>query len=194
MERVSITAPERLQLHMDSKCLYGYDQEWFTLPWKRMAGCGPTVAAMQAAYLRGERLDRREALCAMEVAWRFVTPGMMGLNTTERYLVGMEKMLAHLRQTARFQALDIPGAHDARPGAAQMADFIREGLERDCPVAFLNLHAADLPNLEDWHWICVVAMEGDAIATCYDNGNLLTLPLEEWRSRTHRGGGFVALR
>jgi hypothetical protein len=61
-------------------------------------------------------------------------------------------------------------------------------------VAFLNLHNACLPELDNWHWVTLTALsEGPEglTATAADNGNLITLDLSRWLKEAKRGGGFV---
>ena len=42
--------PEWLQVKKDGNFSYGYDQEWYTDAWKRLAGCGPTTATQVISY------------------------------------------------------------------------------------------------------------------------------------------------
>ena len=49
----------------DGRRYYGADQAWFSRFWRRKAGCGPTTAAVQMAYLSRTR-PGLAPLCPME--------------------------------------------------------------------------------------------------------------------------------
>ena len=51
-ERISLQHPEYLEITGPGGAVTrGADQEWFPEGWQRMAGCGPTAAAVVFAYL-----------------------------------------------------------------------------------------------------------------------------------------------
>ncbi|MHC1787596.1 MAG: hypothetical protein AB9880_11085 [Christensenellales bacterium] len=178
----------------------GVDQSWYATHWQRLAGCGPSTASNILRYYR-DRLSlplpagtKREAQGLMAWVWQFVTPGLMGLNTTERYLEGVKKLQGVLRESLPGRALDIPADAARRPGEAEVASFLREALAADCPVAFLNLSRGALDNLEDWHWVTLISLSEDEAglqALAVDNGRLLTLDIGRWLSTTTKGGGFA---
>ena len=72
-----------------------------------------------------------------------------------------------------------------------MEGFVRRSLERDCPVAFLNLHNGVVKELDWWHWVTVTALE-DGRADLLDSGEALTIDLRLWYATTRRRGGFVS--
>lgn len=70
----------------------GADQEWFTDPWQRRAGCGPTTAATILSYLAYAHSDLAPMAseCAhsstdfvsyMEAVWKSFTPTSRGLHS-----------------------------------------------------------------------------------------------------------------
>lgn len=181
--------------------MHGVDQDWYRLPWQRLAGCGPCTASNMLRYFgpragMHEALDSKEQMQAlMQRVWGYVTPGLRGLNTTERFQEGMEQLLKEQGSQLRCRRLNIPPQPAARPDAAAVARFIREGLQADSPIAFLNLHRGQLYNLENWHWVTLTALhEGPhgLTATAADNGDQLTLDLSKWLQTSTLGGGFVA--
>lgn len=151
-ERISLQHPEYLEITGPGGAVTrGADQEWFPEGWQRMAGCGPTAAAVVFAYLArahaalaplcpGDVSGRREFTALMCRVWDYVTPRHHGLNKPELMQRGMEAY-AGARGIALSPArLEIPAARTKRPEYAAVARFVRDSLERECPVAFLNLH------------------------------------------------------
>lgn len=178
----------------------GVDQEWYAGYRQRLSGCGPSTATNILRYY-SDRLTlpmpaqtKEEARALMELVWDYVTPTLMGLNTTQRYVEGIDKLQAEKGWGLSCRRLDISARLDERPDAAQVASFIREGLAADCPIAFLNLSRGSLENLDQWHWVTLVALEEDGEqlwAEAVDNGRMLRLDLSLWLETTTRGGGFV---
>jgi hypothetical protein len=184
----------------------GGDQDWYASWWRRMAGCGPTTAANVILYLRNARdaadprgaalRDRREFIRLMDRVWKYVTPGRGGVNTTMKLRQGIAGYSGAEGLRLRTEALDIDDAPGARPQLARIVEFIRAGLERDLPVAFLNLHNGLELQLEKWHWVTITGMDyeadgGAASIEILDNCNLLRVNLGRWLASAERGGGFV---
>ncbi len=184
---------------------YGCDQEWYASQWKRQAGCGPNVATNLLVYLAcAGRIDLpfaigTKAACMrlMDAVWDHVTPTMMGVHTTRHFAKGL---LAFSRQhglALRFESLEVRRARARRPNAATVAAFVAEGLRRDAPVAFLNLHNGTIAPLEAWHWVTVVGMRqagpDDARLSIFDGDAAFEVDLAAWLASTRMGGGFVRL-
>ncbi len=179
---------------------HGVDQDWYGLPWRRLAGCGPSTASNILRYLGGRVAlplpthSREEMRQVMDWVWGYVTSGLRGLNTTGRFVNGLDAIFAELGSPLRCQALDVPQEPEGRPKLSEVAAFLRAGLAQDCPVAFLNLHNGGIPQLETWHWVTVVGISGSgetAALDIYDNGHRLAVNLPRWLRDTRRGGGFV---
>ena len=181
---------------------HGADQDWFSSVWRRKAGCGPTTASNILRYMKERALltkpavTKQEMQGLMEWVWGYVTPGVFGLNSTELFREGMDKLLNELKSPLRCRVLDVPADERERPSIQRTADFFRQAFEADSPIAFLNLDRGALPGLESWHWVSLIAMdhEGDSLtATAADNGQLLMLDIGLWLETTRRSGGFVYL-
>lgn len=192
--------PQWLQMNIGSSVLYGLDQTWYPSYWQRKAGCGPTAAATLLIYL-----NRRDngllphkggsvaaATESMVDVWQFVMPGLMGLNSTGKFVEGMEKLAEHYGAPWTCQELRVTKATPLD----RVAAFVEAGLASDCPVAFLNLHAGEMTEFDGWHWIVVIGLnveEGRYAATAYDGGRQIRFDLGRWLATTQKGGGFVYL-
>lgn len=197
---MEIKHPEWLEIRADGQVLYGLNQMWYSSHWKRTAGCGPTAAAMLLLYLNrrdsgslgygGATIEA--AAQAMEDVWRFITPGLMGLNSTGKFVHGMAKLSQHHGTPWICRELKVEKGGSPEEAAA----FVAQGLASDCPVAFLNLHAGAVTAFESWHWIVITALdsgENHHRATAYDGGRKIQFDLDQWVSTTKMGGGFVYL-
>ena len=181
---------------------HGADQDWFSSVWRRKAGCGPTTASNILRYMKERAFltraggTKQEMQGLMEWVWEYVTPGVFGLDSTELFREGMDKLLGELNSPLRCRVLDVPADERERPSIQRTADFFRQAFLADSPIAFLNLDRGALPGLESWHWVSLIAMdlEGDKLtATAADNGQLLGLDIGLWLETTKRSGGFVYL-
>jgi len=192
--------PEFLHLKgPGGRTLYGCDQDWFQSFWQRKAGCGPCTLAnimrylAQAGALAGAAApEAHGCLPLMEEMWDYVTPGMMGLNSTARFAQGAARALKKAGSGLTPRALDIEKGASLQD-ASQLISFIESGLQQ-APVAFLNLLRRQLGPLEAWHWVTVVGLshtEKGAVLHIYDNGLAFDLPLEQWLN-AEGSGGFVA--
>jgi hypothetical protein len=184
------------------KTAKGGDQDWYGSWWRRMAGCGPTTAANVILYLRNARADsagirdKREFIRLMDRVWKHVTPGRGGVNSTLKLRQGFAAYSDAEGLRLRTEALDIGDDAGARPPLARVIEFIRAGLARDLPVAFLNLHNGLELQLDKWHWVTITGMDyeecgGAADLEILDNCKQLSVNLGRWLASTARGGGFV---
>lgn len=205
-ERVALAAPERLHIGDNDGTVYrGCDQEWYGLPWQRLAGCGPTVATNLLLYqgragvvrLPLPVAGRYDARRLMDLVWRSVTPTMHGVNKTSLFCGGLTHFCEAHHLPLVCESLEVPRRADARPPLGEVTAFVARSLAEDSPVAFLNLHNGEVANLDDWHWVTIVALETDedsARVTVYDNGGELDIDLALWLRTTTLGGGFARLR
>jgi hypothetical protein len=179
----------------------GGDQEWYASWWRRMSGCGPTTATNVVMYMTnardGARISaKRDFILLMDKMWKYVTPGRGGVNSTLKLRRGIGGYSGFAGLGLRTEAMDVAADGDARPPLGNVIDFIRVGLERDLPVAFLNLHNGLELQLEKWHWVTVTGMEydeggGAADIEILDNCSTFWVNLGRWLESTARGGGFV---
>ena len=206
--RVSVTRPELLCItdNQSETASYGGDQAWYAEEWNRMAGCGPTCAANVTAYLAGSRpglqtlyhgdsMTKSQFAQHMEEVFRFVTPGAMGLNRLDMFTGGMDRFLASRGVQLKAHVFEVSGnmRRDRQPADALTA-FVREGLEADCPLAFLNLTNGRVKNLQSWHWITVTGAEADdgsLITTASDEGREIRFDLRLWYLSTRMRGGLI---
>lgn len=185
---------------------YGCDQDWYEDAWQRRAGCGPCTAASIMFYLgrsypelarlysRGSGTQSDFSHLMHEV-WQFVTPGRMGVNEAHMLSRGAEKYAGLKGLTLVGHEQKVPGLYQSRAPLPQLTQFIRQGLEQDCPVAFLNLSNGSLDNLESWHWVTVTAMLRDPqdqiLLVISDSGELKTVNMSQWFSSSLLGGALV---
>ena len=82
-----------------------------------------------------------------------------------------------------------------RPGFDEIVDFITQGLQKDAPVAFLNLCNGEEKNLDRWHWVTIIASDvkspDEIIISISDEGRIKYINLSLWVKTTTLGGGLV---
>ncbi|WP_243200791.1 hypothetical protein [Lawsonibacter celer] len=200
---IGLTHPEQLDIAgPDGMVTRGADQEWYPTLWQRRAGCGPTCAALIFAYLaaahpekralyREGAMDRASFIALMCRVWEHVTPRSHGLNRPEWMVEGMRSYAAQQGLALSPALLEIPSARTKRPDYETVSAFLTAALRADCPVAFLNLHQGKVKELDWWHWVTIIALDGRR-ATLLDSGKELEIDLALWLETTRRRGGFVA--
>lgn len=200
-EHSAILNPERLTITGPDGELYrGADQDWFPDFWQQRAGCGPTAAALLVAYLAqkpglealypGRAMDREHFTGLMCRVWEHVTPGSHGLNKPEKFAEGLASYGAAAGVPLSPVLMELPAAYTKRPSFAEYAAFLHACLDADCPVAFLNLHNGKEKRLDRWHWVTVIALDGEE-AVILDSGRELSVNLALWRDTSKKRGGFV---
>lgn len=188
---------------------FGCDQGWYPSWWKRQSGCGPSTAANQFAYLANE-LDNAKNLCQiappfnknnfvphMQSVWRYITPGMGGTNSTKKFVDGAMEYLSVTGVDLKPRVLDI-APFNQRPNdqtIEKVIAFIVDGLQKNCPIAFLNLSNGKVENLHQWHWITIVKADitddKQIFVTVSDEGDKKVIDLSLWFATTTKEGGFV---
>ncbi len=197
---MQIKHPEWLHIPAKAGIFIGLNQLWFEGRWQKTAGCGPTVATTMLVYSNkrddGKYThgveDKKMALAAMNESWQFIKPGLMGINSTDKFAAGMKKLLRHHKLPYKCQELDVRNERNLN----KITNFIQKGIQSDCPVAFLNLNEGQGANFEGWHWITIIGIKeenGKWIAEMYDNNRHIRSDLGLWVSTTTKGGGFVYL-
>jgi len=180
----------------------GGDQEWYPLAWQQRAGCGPTNGSNLLWYL--SRVPGCEALCRhdasqkegfvqlMENVWPHITPGHMGVNSAQIFVDGAISYAAARGVALHVDALEVPTLPFHKPAPGDVAEFLSRHLDADLPVAFLNLSNGALKNLDNWHWVTLVALnEPRMTAVMCDAGRLIEIDLGLWLRTTTLGGAFV---
>jgi hypothetical protein len=207
MRKWSIAYPEMFSIidERGSVTFNGCSQEWYAKKWQRMSGCGPTAASNLMLYInhgtcaavkKGNCINKDECLSMMEELWEFVTPTLMGVHTTKRFYEGMAKYAESVKMSVRFEVCDLPEDKSRRPELGEVLRFIEGALEKDCPVAFLNLCNGQELSLDRWHWVTIISLEHaedeeNAVIEVLDEGEIKRLNLSLWYNTTKRGGGFV---
>ncbi len=203
----TLTKPERFTLAGPrGQTCRGADQAWFRDVWQRRAGCGPAAAAVVLDYLSaahpevaalapaGER-TAEDFLAYMETLWTYATPGAMGLHKAEHFALGCRSFALSRGEVLETSILPVPRKGKAgRPDLDQVRTFLTWSLEGDGPVAFLNYSNGDLPNLDSWHWVPLIACGGgeDGLsAVILDGGQEKTVDLALWLETSLLGGAFV---
>lgn len=200
---VSIAHPEWMDITGPGGAVTrGADQDWFPDLWQQRAGCGPTAAAVILSYLARTRpelaplypegaMDRASFTGLMCRVWEHVTPVSHGLNRPEQMAEGMASFAAARGITLAPALFAFPAARTKRPPYEQAEAFLCRALEQDCPVAFLNLHNGKVKELDWWHWVTIIALEGGQ-AVILDSGKELRIDFRLWYATTKRRGGLVS--
>ena len=186
------------RLRIDEMDHTGCDQEWYTTRWQRLSGCGPTTAASLSLlqFFPVMPLTQAEALARMEVTWKHVTPSYRGVDTLERFKTGFSAYLTQVGVNHSVHCLPIPKAKDKRPLIEEAIRFIKEAVEKDIPVPFLNLHNGLVRNLEAYHWVLITAIRCTADHSVVeveivDGGKVFFIDLILWLTSSRAGGGFL---
>ena len=169
-----LSHPEYMWLNWDRETLYGCNQDWYRIEWRRRAGCGPVAATNMLLYLR-KKYDLEkipylsgsidEVLTAMNDVFLYVRPKRHGLHTVRKFVKGMCKFGRNYGLSFWYQYLIVPPQPEKRPNLEKTVRFIEDGLKNDVPVAFLNLDAGDVEDqLSSWHWVTIVGISENAEA------------------------------
>lgn len=191
------------EIHDGESLYYGGDQEWYPDRWQRQAGCGPTSCSNLLWYL-AQTQGGCAPLCPYNAAqkpgfiqlmadvWHYVTPGNMGVNSTDIFAKGAERYGKDKGIFLKATALPVAPIHNCTRDSDGVFAFLAQSLRRELPVAFLNLSNGTLQNLDSWHWVTLVALRGGE-AQIYDQGKALWIDLRQWLSTSLMGGGFVTV-
>jgi hypothetical protein len=198
----ALKTPANLEIETPSGRVAGGSQYWYESEWRRKAGCGPTAASNLIWYLSRSRPGFAGLPCAKEDTresfrqlqdemFTFVTPGMAGVNTSGIFTGGLLGYAdAHGLALAPL-ALDI--RQFGRPTVQEALAFIAQGLDCDCPVAFLNLSNGNQQQLDSWHWVTITGLDG-ATARINDQSRVIRVDIGEWIGSTMLGGAFVYIQ
>ncbi len=200
MTKISVRNPEYFEIFdeiTDDK-YYGCNQEWYKKTWQRMAGCGPTVASNIILFSRKNTgTSKVDSIKLMDEMWEHVTPTMKGVNSTNIFHDGLVSYAESSGKHLLYDAVDVPKKKEMRPPLKKVISFIKDSLDKDTPIAFLNLCNGEEKFLDKWHWVTLVSMEyeGDlstVTAEILDEGMKKSIDLLLWYNTTTLGGGFVS--
>lgn len=207
MTAKSISDPGLLRILDEDthKIFHGCNQKWYTTVWRRLSGCGPTVASNLFFYLcqsrsnfgiRQNSLTKKTCIVMMEDIWKFVTPTITGVSSTKIFYQGVLSFAKSKELNFEYEYMDLPKDKSSRPGLPEILKFLEEALFKDTPVAFLNLCNGAEKNLERWHWVTIISLddmenENQVFINIVDDGQLKKIDLALWYNTTTKGGGFV---
>ncbi|WP_298843346.1 hypothetical protein [Clostridium sp.] len=186
---------------------YGCNQEWYTNPWQRNAGCGPTAVTNIMIYLNCMRkglskgkqlLSKSEALSMMEEVWLYVTPTNRGIPTTKLLYDDVINYAKAKKLNIKLELMDIHENRLLCPEFHNLLLFLGNALSSDAPIAFLNLDNGEEKQLDSWHWVTIVSLkyvedESNAFIDILDEGIIKKIDLVKWLNTTTLGGGFVSV-
>ena len=207
MIKKSIYNPELFEIQDEdtNKVYYGYNQEWYTKLWQRLSGCGPSVASNIILYLNQNRYNseigksynkKKDCLMLMEEIWNYVTPTIKGIDTTKIFYEGLLSYANSKDLSFEYDVLDLPKENLLRPNFSDVLKFIEMSLQKNSPIAFLNLHNGKEKNLDKYHWVTIISLEYEtdgsiAYVEILDEGIIKKIDLLLWYNTTTLGGGFV---
>ncbi len=205
--KVSIEKPELLTItdSLEHRSYFGADQAWYSKAWNREAGCGPTCASNITAYLAQTReknkelfqpfsLERIDFVRHMEEVFRYITPGAMGVNHVDKFVKGIELFGKDRGLHLDTEVFSVDNCFTRKRYPEKLAEFVKQGLLSNSPLAFLNLSRGEEVNLQAWHWITVTGADiGDdsIIATASDEGRQIEFDLLRWYMTTRMHGGLI---
>ena len=171
---------------------YGGSQDWYNKHLKRLSGCGPTTASTIIMYeIRKEKEDfsKEDYIDLMNMMWNYITPGRMGVNKPGIYIDGfIDYVKKHNINLTKCNAIHTDKTHRLNENDVYL--FIKEALELNHPVAFLNLDNGKEKELESWHWVTIVAIDDNLTTTICDDGALKDIDLSLWIN-TSVSGDFI---
>jgi len=190
------------------KIYYGCMQDWYKKFWRRLSGCGPTVATNIILYLNHNRYNfetgksynkKKNCVTLMNEIWNYVTPTRRGVNTTQIFYEGILSYAKEKEISLEHGIIDIPKDKSLRPSVSEVLVFIENSLQNDSPVAFLNLNNGDEKNLDKWHWVTIISLEYEIDHSVInveilDEGIVKRIDLLLWYNTTTLGGGFVCFK
>lgn len=203
--RVSVRSPQLLHIRQGETISYGAHQIWYSSFFGKMGGCGPTAASNLLWYLTATRPDtcrrlfdgdgstRAGMVRLMNEVWRYVKPGMRGVDKASMLAEGAVLYGARHGTALHDRILEIPAADSQRPSKEAVCRFLTTAFADDLPVAFLNLSNGAVRNLDNWHWVTLVSVDGKLCAEMYDQSRRQKLDLGLWLETTTNGGAFVVL-
>jgi len=207
MIKNSISNPEFYEILDEdtNKLYYGCTQDWYSKFWQRMSGCGPSVASNVVLYINHNRYkfeigksynNKKNCLLLMDDVWNYVTPTMKGVNNTKIFYEGVLSYVKEKGLNVDYDVLNIPKDKSSRPEFSTLLNFIEISLQKDSPVAFLNLHNGEEKELDKYHWVTIISLEYEkdssrAYVEILDEGLIKKIDLLLWYNTTTLGGGFA---
>lgn len=187
-------------LEEENKISFGFSQEWYEDEYKKLAGCGATVAATIITYFKQkenkESLSIDKVMPLMLEMWNYLTPiKNKGLNSTKLFYDGIEKYFSEKNKIVDCKHIDV-NIKD-KVSLDKIILFLKESLEKDIPLAFLNLCNGEEKELDKWHWVTVVELfsEGENyFINILDDKEIKKINLTLWYNTITDDGGFISFK
>jgi len=129
----------------------------------------------------------------MKKIYAFFHPRAGGLMV-DAFVEGVSALSDEYGLPLKAESLPVTIMRSKRPSKDAVSLFIRESLASDIPVAFLILSAGCEKALENWHWVTIMAYDGEGeSARIIDNGNVIHADIGAWLDSSIMGGSFVRL-
>lgn len=130
----------------------------------------------------------------MENLWEYVTPGNMGVNTTDIFADGAIEYGKDRGVLLKCDVLEVPASGN-RPDMSKVSEYLTNSFLTDIPVAFLNLSNGKEKRLESWHWVVLTGFDSESgLTVMYDQCKKTKIDLPLWLKTTCLGGGFVSIK
>ncbi|BCN29471.1 hypothetical protein [Anaeromicropila herbilytica] len=205
--KLTIQKPELFTIvdNLSKNTSFGGNQAWYHKSWNQKSGCGPTCAANITAYLAHTRkgyeklyksssMEKSDFLQHMNDLFEYITPGPMGVNTIDKFLIGARKFAEDRGVQLEMKALSVDKSTKKLRSREELVNFLEEAFHKDAPIAFLNLSVGEETRLQNWHWITITEVEiwDDTImAIASDEGDLRVFDLLLWYQTTKMHGGLI---
>ena len=126
---IEIRHLEWITVTADGRKVLGYNQEWYPEKRQKLAGCGPTVGAMIAAYVEMKEWQmpvttKEGATSKMLDIWKYATPRMHGLYKTRWLKEGLEAYMKERGLKGTPEAMPIPPIHMLAPSFEKLKNRI----------------------------------------------------------------------
>ena len=173
---------------------YGGSQDWYSSYYKRLAGCAPVAASNITMYEKRKNSDKKyskhEFIELMNDLWNYITPGIMGVDKVEKYMKGYDKYIKETNMNLTKRKI----FQTKTKNIDELEKYLKEALEKNHPVAFLNLDNGKETNLESWHWTTIIGLEikdKNLKALISDEGYIKEIDLKLWLETTNKDGSFI---
>ncbi|MDR3214983.1 MAG: hypothetical protein LBT75_01725 [Bacilli bacterium] len=204
MVKLTIKDPEVLKIVFNMNTYYGATQSWYQTNWQRKAGCGPTTLSNLIIYYAKTHINNNilfdkdtsyaNVLSFMNEMWNYAHPTILGVNKPEIIKEGLINYGKSKKTRLFTNILKIKKNKLLRPSLEEIINYLKKALINNSAVAFLNLSAGKLTNLDDWHWVLIISLsynKDDVDVEIMDQGELKIINLKEWLLSTRLGGSFI---
>ena len=192
---ITLSEPHILKMtHHDGETSVGGSQEWYEDKWQKASGCGPVAASNLIWYKTRPQGGKDRYVEIMKEMFTYITPSIRGVNTSAIFTGGIVGYGTDNGLQITPKVLEIRPKPFMRPGIGTVHSFILSALKSDAPVAFLNLSHGALEDLENWHWVTIIAFNNETgIAEISDYGKVLYIDITQWLDKSMLGGAMVYL-